>query len=507
MGGIATLLRVEAFTPKGFELLVADLSTAGNIPFDILQVEYLSRYLDSIGAKTLVVEPEYIDRHYMDEFSHYYSRCLPKRSNRAARINVFASQWGSDDLDRMITSASAGADDYKDVQRDLQLNYLGFIIIRPLPAVPIGRTVLKTLDDSPDRIFPCAVEYIVHFVGFELKVDGLAFQQQDSSVGACATTAVWSALQRMHKHEGGKAPTPREITEAAVRYSVSDRPFPASSGLTVEQICEALRSSGYPPEVLAYKGDSAIFCQTLGCYLSSGIPAILAIAAQGIGHAVTVVGYRQLPPSGAAQKLKSKPSWINLNYNEIYIHDDRIGPYARAFIRPTTRNPFFAKLGLQNTQEQLELAIDLPDGRREVWTIRSALFPLYPKLRSTVRDFYPLAYNIVNFLSSLMRTDAADFSIEIRFDRCGNYCYWLYGQKLDPQRLLSFQKTCHLSRYLGIIRLKRGSTYFLDFLLDTTDSVRLATQPYASIIGVVAHDSIASPISSYLGALWGVPFC
>ena len=61
-------------------------------------------------------------------------------------------------------------------------------------------------------------EYIAHLAGFELRVRGLAFQQQDQGVSACATTALWSAIHGVAPKEGLSIPTPADITEAASRY-------------------------------------------------------------------------------------------------------------------------------------------------------------------------------------------------------------------------------------------------------------------------------------------------
>ena len=80
----------------------------------------------------------------------------------------------------------------------LQNSYLGFSVIRPLPGSPVGRTVLPTFGPTTQlglrREFASIREYAVHLGGFELKVSGLPFQQQDQGVSACATTALWSSI-------------------------------------------------------------------------------------------------------------------------------------------------------------------------------------------------------------------------------------------------------------------------------------------------------------------------
>ena len=93
--------------------------------------------------------------------------------------------------------------------------------------------------------------YDVHLAGLRLRVRGIPFQQQEQAVGACATTAIWSALARVMRSDGGRAPTPFAVTEAATKHYVSDRAFPAAAGLEPRQILEA---------ALACFHDEALFC-------------------------------------------------------------------------------------------------------------------------------------------------------------------------------------------------------------------------------------------------------
>jgi hypothetical protein len=67
---------------------------------------------------------------------------------------------------------------------NIESTYLGFVCVRPLDTVPIGRTVLRRLKN---REIWATGPYPVHLGNLLLEVDGLAFQQQDVAVGACAT--------------------------------------------------------------------------------------------------------------------------------------------------------------------------------------------------------------------------------------------------------------------------------------------------------------------------------
>jgi len=160
--------------------------------------------------------------------------------------------------------------------------YLGFSVLRPLPESPIGRTVLATFSRDADkghkREFQTTRNYRVHLAGFELSVDGLAFQQQDQGVSACATTALWSAMHCVASKEGLPVSAPAEITEAASRYFLAAGRALPSEGLNVHQICEATRAADLAPLLirgLTLKEDIA----QLHGYLRSGFAAVLAITA------------------------------------------------------------------------------------------------------------------------------------------------------------------------------------------------------------------------------------
>ena len=101
-------------------------------------------------------------------------------------------------------------------RNSLRSSYLGYVVVRPQPSVPIGRTVLRPEGASPATMNAWVQSrYGAHVMGMSLKVEGLAFQQQDRAVGACATTAVWTALQQTCKRESDRPPTPSAITQGA----------------------------------------------------------------------------------------------------------------------------------------------------------------------------------------------------------------------------------------------------------------------------------------------------
>ena len=247
----------------------------------------------------------------------------------------------------------------------------GFSVIRPLPTAAVGRTVLKPYTTTKNRFYPPTVLYRIHLLGLELGVRGVAFQQQDRAVAACATTAVWSALQRVCRNEGVRAPTTSEITSEAVRHHLPEgRPFP-SEGLRTEQMSDALRAFQFPPEHCQVASSPRYFMMQLHAYLRSGIPVILGIETGGEGHAVTAVGFRHdarlkdsvdIPVGDRSVSLRLR----NLTYRQIYVHDDRLGPYARATLQPRSRRgPVRGARTSANCGSEEE-----KNGRRRLWGSR-----------------------------------------------------------------------------------------------------------------------------------------
>jgi hypothetical protein len=421
---------------------------------------------------------------------------LPKK-NSCARIHVFRALSGgrllhdSGVFGEMLERAADGG--WKSINSELQEGYLGFVVVRPLPSVPIGRTVLVPPPDLADD--PCftTVSYTVHFLGFSIEVKGLAFQQQDRAVGACATTAVWTALQQSLKKEGGRPPTPSEITEAAVRFSVpGGRPLP-SSGLVIEQICEALRAFDFAPDLFEVKESPDYFRLRLYTYLRSGIPVILGLMAGSYGHAVTAVGYK---PAAKATYVVSKGSTVhfsspddepnmlmapyrlrlrNLDYDALYIHDDRMGPYALAHL--ATENA--------NESQQLLLNLKWPNGATEQLGVFLAAVPLYPKLRSSAHELFESAIDLFPIVKEILSQPDDEVAVEFFFERSGRYLADLYRMPASPDRLVRFFQTIALSRYVGIVRWFLNGKVILDTLWDTTDRLR-ETRFGEHLLGLIA---------------------
>ena len=199
------------------------------------QTKYLQVYLSEIGCQTLVVEHHYVDRVFMHDGVVYYARSLRSYPNFTKRVHFFGRAFEQTNWTKMINQAAGH--EYTEIQETLQESYLGFSVIRPLPGSPIGRTILPARSThaptDTESTFTTIRRHNVHLAGFTLHVSGVPFQSQDQGVSACATTALWSALDCVAATEEIAVSSPASITESATRYPLQEgRPFP-TEGLTV----------------------------------------------------------------------------------------------------------------------------------------------------------------------------------------------------------------------------------------------------------------------------------
>jgi len=321
--------RVVPFSPAALSEIVTEKSFGASPSVGRKKnVEYLGSYLSKVETKTIVVEHTYIDKDYLEDFAAYYVRCFADYPKTCTRLHFFSEEFSESEF----RSALEHAADHP-VEN---ANYLGFIVLKPLPDTVIGRTCLRPWKDTADRkrVFPIVCDVPVNLFGINLSVRSLPFQEQDTDVAACATSALWSALHgtgRLFQHQ---IPSPVEITKAASAHSrVDDRSFPNRNGLNAFQIADAIRSVGLEP--LAIRGsDTTMVRLAAAAYLRAGIPCILlsrlhdAASNVEIGrHAVAVNGY-------SLGNLKPK-SWTKnatvfraATIDRLYCHDDQIGPYA-----------------------------------------------------------------------------------------------------------------------------------------------------------------------------------
>lgn len=454
-----------------------------------VQLTYLSDYLEQIRCATVLIEDHYVDRDYVEDMAIFYARSLRAYPPHCQRMHFFSESFDETTWRALLVQANGG--EAESVRQRLQNAYLGFSVIRPLPGSPLGRTVVATFgpeaSDGRRREFGGSREYAVHLGGFELHVEGLAFQQQDRGVSACATIALWSAVHRVAPLEGLPVMTPAQITEAATRYYLPGGRSLPSEGLTPNQVCEAIRAGGLAPIVIRATSPETDRAQLLG-YMSSGLAPVLAAEtlSTGEGHAVCAVGVKMGP-------VKPQTD-MDLAYRDgatalegLYLHDDRLGPYASADIYG------FTDPGTTSARTALRIRWPSSEDEEDHLLLRAIIVPAPAKIRLTVARMRSLGFSIADATGTLL-----DRIVELncRYEVASSYRAKAFQFDLTDDNAYRLAHALVLSRYIGLIELSDDEGPLLDVLLDSTETV---ANP--SVLACVARrrlDADTDEVLSYL---------
>lgn len=327
--------------------------------------------LRDAGAISALVEHDYLDRDYSEEFSVFYSKLFQRYRRRARRIHFFradltevAQQKGL--LGVVAETERCAAQDRAD--------YLGFIIVRPVKDAPIGRAVIKVVNalegvQANVQVRAC---YETHPLGATVNVWGMPFTQQDRRLSACAQASIWMSGRHFNVRHGGPWFSTAAITEAASQPTdfVLSSSLPAgSSGLGVNNMLRALRAMDRHPYAFAaeltpdqrpYWPPTLAPQDILARYVGSGIPVIAGLGpwkpGQTDGHAVVVVGDTFAPlQSGALQT--SRPTMAELS-PYFLVHDDQLGPNLRM---PVRAGDAHGETGYNIAEHLRFLIVPLPD--------------------------------------------------------------------------------------------------------------------------------------------------
>ena len=463
------------------------------------QFDYIEKYvrrpdlgiLDGAAdseSRSILVENHYIDRDYIEDHSAFYSKNVHPYPNHCRRVHFFAMTKAElkQSLNQLaIANAKPSRGSTSDDRADLENRYIGFCVIKPLDGTPVGRTVLRPLkqsgpNDRYARSFEGTRDYTVHVLGVELSIQGLAFQQQDVGVSACATTALWSSLHKIHDHEHVTLATPAQITALACQYSLPfGRPMP-SEGLSLDQMCQAVHALGLAPDLIPVRGKAETARSIIHSAVNSGFaPVLLLKYPDNSGHAVCVVG-EKLSPGKQAGSSCDTPGGAKFPYVDdsenlagVYFHDDRLGPYLVGDIQ-----------GRGSAVPKLSFEYDAPNGvKTDNPEITHLLIPIHHKVRLSFLPLREIAIQAT--VDALIFADEVDADLATR-TLAGNpprVRTWIqkshrYVESLvrnsgltNPSSLLEQWACLRVPRYCGIVRTNiLGNTY--DIVIDCTSTRR-----------------------------------
>jgi len=260
-----------------------------------------------MGCRSIILENEYVDQDYLEEYSSFYSKSFLPYPTKTKRLHFFKDKVS-----------------YKDLLDLSQKKYLGYSIIRPILSFRTGRTIIQSPYDNGNNLYTlCKASFDVNLSGSHLKVEGSPFIQQDTNVNVCAQSAIWMVSLFMNRKYGYPRFYPPDITQFATRYFTVG---PTREGLTINQIITALRDMGYNPVVFT-NYDPRESLKVIYAYIESEIPVILALTTPLGGHAITVIGHDYNINSNFDfyEGLASNVDLID----HFYYHDDAEGPYRK----------------------------------------------------------------------------------------------------------------------------------------------------------------------------------
>ncbi len=455
-------------------------------------MKYLRCYLHDLGAHTVMVEPNYFDRDYLSEFEAFYATSSIGYPNICQRAHYFAGL-----VTRSAFAKALGGDVAS--RALVQGSYLGHVILRPIPGAPIGRTVLKVYPDEAGvasgtpRVMEPARDYEAHVAGLTLKVSGLAWQQQDSAVGACATIALWSMLHSSAFDDHHAIPTTAKITSMAHRSAPTGyRIFPADSGLEAAQVLEVIKGHGLAPVIIA--GDllhgefsRQRFCTLVTSFVRSGYPVLVSgwlEDAERESHTVCIAGFRspELP-----NVQRGEYTFADEDIDVVYVHDDNLGPNARFKIRITETG---AVSLIPESPEPLHGAWPTSNPTLTYHEIvpSEIVVAVHHELRTDPLELQRAAQRYADWLPNVLDNkrnqrrikESTGMILASRFIRLRRYVDDELSSVLRARpptvlsraRLAIWEKVAPLSLHVGLVRVSLGTEPMIDILFDTSDNNR-----------------------------------
>lgn len=431
---------------------------------------YLKGYLGDQGlnAKTIVIETDYVSKDFLHDYASYYALCFEQYPKFCKRVHFFNNSFTEAEFQAIILGNEKDHAEFWE-------KYLGFVVVKPIPVTVIGYTVLKTYSNSQDfnsRNFWGVRKYKVHFYGNEIVFDSLAFQEQDSVLAACATTAIWSMLNKASVDFHTILKSPSQITKDADNVSPDgSRLFP-NKGLDLFQICRAILNSGLVSEIkqdnyllknpagqtIAKVVSNRHVKKILNAYSPIGIPIILVInvpngSSYGL-HAIAVSGFKQKAP--VAILPKQEISWLSDNIEKFYAHDDQWGPFAR--------------IDFQNDAELLTPWSVFHPKKSPTYTT-NIVVPVYPKIRISYEDIEAIVLGLDAILTLFFDNKiVSDLVWDIKIDFSENHKSRIKSSSLDPAEKINILAKSQ-PKYLWIATCYIAEFKILEFTFDATDVV------------------------------------
>lgn len=492
-------------------LLAREAKTDIAIVEEKLHCAYFEKYFDKLGAKTIIAEKNYVDHDFLDDFTGYYVRCFKAYNRWCTRLHFFKVDLGEEAFEKILKNPAK-----PNGGKWILENYLGFVVVKPLPKTIIGRTCLKTLPHEGKRHYPITRCYGANLFGWNLEVYSLAFQEQDKVVAACSTSALWSVLQGTGKVFHHHIPSPVEITKLATEFlppvPPETRHLP-SRGLSITQMARAIEKHGLEPFYINPINEQ-VLKNSIYSYLCGRIPILMSITLVDYcdgepvklrrgTHAVAITGFSLGHPEAVPLTLEGEETGFlsrASRINEIYVHDDQLGPFIEM------------QFGDIDPDD-----MELPDDLDERWryylstswecngeksgivrAIPLALMvPLYHKVRIPYAAIQEVVIGLDSIIEGIREAGSATFSKRLEWDiylttlnDFKTAMRDMKGLKWETRRQVLIQE---LPRFMWRAMAYSGEDLILDLLFDATDIEQGSLLTYA-----IGHKSNLFDILRYM---------
>jgi len=151
-----------------------------------------------LHATHCLVERDVISVDFLQDYQDYYASFFPAKDKPSTKTCARFHFFSLAEIDLKTFAKLLGKQILSTKKTDFwDKHYLGFLMIKPIPDSLIGYTLLKTYPPDEQRNFWGTKPYTINLLGKAIQIDALAFQQQDSILGACATMAIWSMFHKV----------------------------------------------------------------------------------------------------------------------------------------------------------------------------------------------------------------------------------------------------------------------------------------------------------------------
>lgn len=288
--------------------------------FDFESQNAVKRFEDYYNHLTtglyIAFEYPYVDKLYRDSYYHFYSSKHKEYQRDCMRISFFKNKIEKKDFNK------------PEGNQKLQELYMGFLILRPVSNHIIGRSVISPQIINKNKFRVCLVNYEINVQGVPLCCTGFPHTSQTSETISCAETSIWSILEYYgYKYKEYAPVLPHEIINTLNRTSY--RRLIPSEGLSISQICQCIKEFGFAAVLYAKDQYKEIFEKLMYAYIESGIPVIVGLQNNNMGHAVVCIGHEDKKykiqtkrnPDYTIEGIKFFDS-ANLNKKYVFIDDN-----------------------------------------------------------------------------------------------------------------------------------------------------------------------------------------